>query len=202
MATLLLRLEGPIQSWGISGRTCVRDAGLEPSKSGVIGILAAALGRGRDEDVSDLACLRMGVRVEKEGRVEVDYSSTTSWGANNKGADRKALIWRYFLSDSAFLVGLEGDLELLKSVYRALRNPHWPLYLGRKACSPSVPIWMPDALFDEPLETVLKAYPRPGIPTEAQVRYVIESPDAQELRMDVPLGGRCFAPRWIRTSYI
>lgn len=199
MATLLLRLDGPIQSWGISGRIAIRDAGNEPSKSGVIGVLAAALGRDRSEDVSDLAALRMGVRVEREGRLDVDYSASASWPSNNKNVPRKVLIWRYFLSGAAFLVALEGDEQLLKDAYRALRNPHWPLYLGRKACSPSSPIWLPDALFDEPLEKVLLNYPRQA---DQQHRYVIECQEGQELRMDTPLGNRRFAPRWVRTSYL
>lgn len=203
MTTLLLRLEGPIQSWGISGRLMVRDAGLEPSKSGVVGMLAAALGRDRSEDVSDLAALRMGVRVEREGHLEVDYSATTSWQANNKSAERKVTIWRYFLSDAAFLVGLEGDEQLLKTIHQALRNPHWPLHLGRKACAPGVPVWMPDAIYSEPLETVLKDYQSHDFDEpESTKRYVIETMAGQELRMDVPLGGRRFAPRWVHTSFV
>lgn len=204
MATLLLRLEGPIQSWGITGRISVRDAGNEPSKSGVVGLLAAALGRDRSEDVSDLAALRMGVRVEREGKLDVDYSSTLSWRANNakKNDLRKVLIWRYFLADAAFLVGIEGDAPFLKELHNALRNPHWPLCLGRKACSPSVPVWMPDAVVEDTLENALTAHPRRDPDEDYPLRYVIERLDGQELRMDNPLGNRRFAPRWVRTSYL
>lgn len=60
MAVLLLRLCGVMQSWGTDSRFLVRKTDPEPSKSGVVGLLCAALGRGRGEDISDLAALRMG----------------------------------------------------------------------------------------------------------------------------------------------
>lgn len=44
MSTLLMRLAGPLQSWGTTSRFDQRDTGKEPSKSGVIGLMAAALG--------------------------------------------------------------------------------------------------------------------------------------------------------------
>ena len=46
MSTLLLRLAGPMQSWGTDSKFDVRRTGREPSKSGVIGLVAAALGIG------------------------------------------------------------------------------------------------------------------------------------------------------------
>jgi len=52
---------------------------LEPSKSGVVGLLCAALGRPRAADGSDLAALRMGVRVDREGVLKVDYQTAGSY---------------------------------------------------------------------------------------------------------------------------
>ncbi|MGH9945529.1 MAG: type I-E CRISPR-associated protein Cas5/CasD, partial [Pyrinomonadaceae bacterium] len=83
--TLLLRLAGPMQSWGAQSRFREREAGREPSKSGVVGLLCAALGKPRDEGNGDdgngdkfpalarLAALRMGVRVDREGALLRDY---------------------------------------------------------------------------------------------------------------------------------
>ncbi len=69
MSTLLLRLAAPLQSWGIDSKFDIRRTGREPSKSGVIGLICAALGIKRDDDemVSQLATLLFGVRVDKEG---------------------------------------------------------------------------------------------------------------------------------------
>ena len=72
MAVLLLQLVGPMQSWGFASRFDNRDTGREPTKSGVIGILAAALGLPRTGDISSLAGLRMSVRIDSEGLVARD----------------------------------------------------------------------------------------------------------------------------------
>ena len=67
MATLLLKLAGPLQSWGSDSRFTETKTRHEPTKSGVIGLLAAALGRRRTEDVSDLAGRAAnGVPLERE----------------------------------------------------------------------------------------------------------------------------------------
>lgn len=44
MATLLLRLAAPLQAWGADSKFETRKTNREPTKSGVIGLLAAALG--------------------------------------------------------------------------------------------------------------------------------------------------------------
>lgn len=69
MATLLLRLAAPLQAWGADSKFETRKTGREPTKSGVIGLLAAALGLRRDEREAllRLTGLRFGVRVEREG---------------------------------------------------------------------------------------------------------------------------------------
>ena len=69
MPTLLLRLAGPMQSWGTTSRFDQRDTGKEPSKSGVIGLLAAAMGIDRENwtGLQPLARLRMAVRHDRPG---------------------------------------------------------------------------------------------------------------------------------------
>jgi len=69
-----------MQSWGVQSRFGVRDTGLEPSKSGVVGLLCAALGRARHEPIADLAALKMGVRVDCEGRLLRDYHTAGMGG--------------------------------------------------------------------------------------------------------------------------
>lgn len=73
MATLLLRLAAPLQAWGADSKFETRKTGREPTKSGVIGLLAAALGLRRDEHEAllRLTGLRFGVRVEREGQLLV-----------------------------------------------------------------------------------------------------------------------------------
>ena len=77
MPTLLLRLVGPMQSWGTTSRFDHRDTGKEPSKSGIVGLLAAALGIGRENwtDLEPLSRLAMGVRHDRAGVPKRDYQT-------------------------------------------------------------------------------------------------------------------------------
>ena len=77
MPTLLLRLMGPMQSWGTTSRFDQRDTGKEPSKSGVIGLIAAAMGIDREEwtDLEPLTHLVMGVRHDRPGVPKYDYQT-------------------------------------------------------------------------------------------------------------------------------
>jgi len=213
MNVLLLRLAGPMQSWGVQSRFTVRDTGLEPSKSGVVGLLCAALGRKRHERVADLAALRMGVRVDQEGTMARDYHTAGKEGilrASGK-VERKTLVVssRYYLADARFLVAFEGDdLILLRDLHDALRDPHWPLYLGRRAFVPGESVWLPDGLQQgRALAEALESYPWLGNDPKKrpeQVRVVLEDPEGPEVRPDQPLSfaERRFAPRSVRTTFI
>ena len=78
MPTLLLRLVGPMQSWGTTSRFDQRDTGKEPSKSGVVGLLAAALGIDRENwtDLEPLTRLSMGVRHDRPGSAQAGLSDS------------------------------------------------------------------------------------------------------------------------------
>ncbi|GAA5533408.1 type I-E CRISPR-associated protein Cas5/CasD [Deinococcus aluminii] len=139
MATLLLRLVAPMQAWGTRSRFDDRDTEAEPSKSGVLGLAAAALGIDRAEPVDHLARLAFGVRVDREGVVGSDYHTAQLSPGSPK--TRTDVTRRAYLADAAFWAGLEGDPALLTDLYAALRDPHWPLSLGRKAFPPSLPVF-------------------------------------------------------------
>ena len=207
MNTLLLRMAGPMQSWGVQSRFGVRDTGREPSKSGVVGLICAALGRPRSSPLDDLVALKMGVRVDREGSLEVDYHTAQNVRKASGGIKNTELSNRYYLADAAFLVGLESeDLGLLIKMHKALRNPHWLLYLGRKAFVPSPPVYLPDGLKEgESMLDALAAYPYVGRgdPPE-QIRIVLDDLEGEGMRPDVPLSfvDRTFAPRRITTRYL
>jgi len=208
MSVLLLCLCGPMQSWGVQSRFGVRDTGLEPSKSGVVGLLCAALGRRRHEPIEDLARLRMGVRVDVEGTMAYDYHTAQDVLVPDLSKTKHTeLSWRYYLTDAHFLVGLEGtDVGLLRDLHEALRHPHWPLYLGRKAFVPGRPVWMEDGLWlDWSLEEALRSYHWLGSERwkrPAEVRWVLGDREGLEVRPDQPVSfaERRFLPRRVRTS--
>jgi len=192
---LLLRLEGPLQSWGVRSRWSRRDTGPDPTKSAIIGLLGCAAGiprpdwrLGEEPDRTleqwDKALL-FGVRIDRPGTVETDYHTVQGrfWQADGKmktdlsktgakpdKAEREPLrtepTWREYLHDAAFLVVLAMKPEhrndnggLLERLKNHLQNPKWPLYLGRKSCVPSRPVF--DRLTDEyqDLESALRAEP-------------------------------------------
>jgi len=210
MNTLLIRLSAPMQSWGTQSRFTVRDTGFEPSKSGVLGLLCAALGIDREDDegLQPLMYMRMGVRVEKEGTLRMDYHTAKDVRmANGKTKDTE-LSNRYFLADACFLVGLESDdLPLLEHVQAALQNPTWALFLGRKAFVPGEPVWLEDGLRQgEDLKTALEKYPPLRPPEKEKLRLVLEDKNGPIVHSDQPLSfsreRRKFAPRRVSVMFI
>lgn len=184
---LALRLEGTLQAWGDSSRWSVRDTRPEPTKSGVIGIIAACFGWRLDAEgdrlVAELAqSLRMGVRADREGVVLRDYhtiagarsGSETPWiglltadGKVKKNPTSPGLHTevseRNYLSDGCYLVALEGNVGFLEDIEHALVRPMWPPFLGRKSCVPTAPLYpartdVPSRLFGSAID-VLRTYP-------------------------------------------
>lgn len=208
MPTLLLRLQGPLQSWGTTSRFDERDTQLEPSKSGVLGLLCAALGRDRHEPVDDLAALRMGVRVDREGVPMRDYQTATGvLRASDAKAEHERTVVspRFYLSDASFLVGLEAaGLEQLTPLHQALRHPVWPLALGRKGFVPSAPVYLPDGLVMQPLEQALQSCELPAHPHRAmRLRLVLEHASEGATRFDqpvAPFSQRRFGPRFVQST--
>ena len=132
MSTLLLRLAAPLQSWGVDSKFEQRRGTMrEPTKSGVIGMIAAALGRNRDDPIDDLSALNFGVRIDQPGQILRDFHT-----ARYKDDKPPYVTNRYYLSDAIFLAGLEGDYDFLQEIESAIISPIYPLYLGRRSCPP------------------------------------------------------------------
>ena len=136
MTTLLLRLAGPLQSWGVQSRFARRTTERTPSKSGVLGIIADAQGRRRTDALTDLLELRFAVRADQPGRLERDFQTARTLD----GARTMPLSERFYLADAVFLAGIQGDAELISGIEEALRKPVFPLYLGRRSCPPAGPM--------------------------------------------------------------
>lgn len=203
MSTLLMRLRAPMMSWGDHSQFGHRDSRREPTKSAVIGLLCAALGRPRWESVCDLAALKMGVRINKEGILQRDYHTVQDnlWDREKAST---TLSERYYVADADYLVGLEGEVALLTHLDTALQSPCWQLYLGRKSFIPSHPIRV--GIVKQPLLIALQTatYEHRGRKAPPfPLRLVLDAEDGTDTRQDVPLDWqrRRFGRRTVTTTY-
>ncbi len=215
MPTLLLRLAGPMQSWGTMSRFDQRDTGKEPSKSGVIGLLAAALGIDREnwDALEPLTRLAMGVRHDRPGVLKRDYQTAQNIiSADRSKVHETAVTTRDYLADAIFLVGLEGpERTLLEGVHAALQNPVWALALGRKSYVPSESIWLEAGVVDIPLLPALASIAWLSAPRRGEIipKRLLVSLDSQDgsgaMRMDQPLSSfaeRRFGARFVRSDWV
>jgi len=212
MTTLLFRLVAPLQSWGVQSHFTIRDTASEPSKSGVVGVLCAALGIDREDDAAlrRVAAAQAGVRVDREGVLKRDYHTAQNILKAQGGTKETDVSHRWYLADAAFLVGLHSDdRALLEDLYAALQAPRWPLFLGRKACVPGEPLFFKDpalALQENLLVEVLNTFPRLRPKRHRDdpdwMRGLVEDPSGEIARQDQPLsfrkGARQFAVRRMR----
>lgn len=152
---LVLRLAGPLQSWGLTGQFTRRDTAAEPTKSGVVGLLAAATGRRRADTIDDLVGLRLGVRTDRAGSLLRDYHTASDYrgrllltaavdsSGNQKRSTSKqttVVTTRWYLQDAVFVVAVSGPEPLLSGLADAMLAPTFPLCLGRRSCVPTQPL--------------------------------------------------------------
>lgn len=153
-ACLALRLEGPLQSWGFEDRFNRRKTGLLPTKSGILGMCCAALAatRGSEREqqwlprLNELRCLLIALpRHAKDKPIIVRRMEDFHTVQNTRTADGKTkdthITCRTYLNDAGFAALLTGDASTLAELSAALQNPAWGIWLGRKACIPSAPVF-------------------------------------------------------------
>ncbi len=196
MAVLLLRLAGPMQSWGTDSKLQDRGSGEYPSKSGVIGLIAAAQGRSREDSIDDLAKLPFGVAVCRRGEIISDKPQTAIRGSLDykgaKPADRYCFEKKY-ISDAIFFCGLECDLKIAEAIKYDLNHPAFPLFLGRRSCPVTQPLVV--GIEDGTLREVLIAAVRNDwarndwrrIPKNSDSPYLYLESDTGDFIRDIPI---------------
>lgn len=194
-STLLIRLVGPLQSWGSCSKFDYRDTDAYPTKSGIIGMIASAMGRKRGEDISDLVALKFGVRIDLPGKRLCDLQSTRMRGDPKRPKLKGHLAKKIYLTDAKFLVGLEGNKEFLQTIEEALRAPKYHIYLGRRCCVPGLPVaigvkdsYLYEALYQE--EWLVPDWWQKDILAKkgyARLRIIVEDNENGVLRKDLPI---------------
>ena len=74
-------------------------------------------------------------------RMEDYHTVLGTRSADGKIKDTAVLTQRTYLNDAAFAAFLTGDRATLEELARALQDPCWGVWLGRKACIPSAPVF-------------------------------------------------------------
>ncbi|XKK39590.1 type I-E CRISPR-associated protein Cas5/CasD [Nocardiopsis sp. ARC36] len=202
-AVLLLRLAGPLQAWATRPEHGRRDTQGRPTKSGVLGLLAAAQGRARGEEITDLVGLSMAVRVDQPGELLRDYHTTSdhrgiplrSTQVNSKGEQKLTspvkstyVTQRFYLQDAVFVVALAGPAVLIDGLADAVRNPAFPLALGRRSCPPTQPVLLPMPDRDEygqEVESVLRVVPWQAGPGARQAHQKNKDPETVRLQATI-----------------
>ena len=222
-ACLAMLLDGPMQSWGHVSRFERRTTSLHPTRSGVMGLIAAALGvdkHGSDEaeEIALFASLNFTTVLlphhNRSGdelpirRLEDYHTVTGIRRASGKvDKDATAQTYRHYLLDARFGVLLEGSAALLEEIADALRNPRWGVYLGRKCCLPASPLLItisPNRA--KAWCELLRRTGHSGVEPEDQFDRIIEvaaTDSGADMIEDTPIGfgkpiGERHAPRWIR----
>lgn len=136
MKTVLLKLSGPMQSWGTSSHFVTRNTEYYPSKSAIIGIIAASFGYRRDEDekINKLNDLDFAVRIDQVGVLRKDFHIASNYIDIWNNTD-SYLTYRYYLEDSVFVVALSSeDEKWMDEIIYALKHPYFQQFMGRRSC--------------------------------------------------------------------
>lgn len=160
MEYLLYRLYGPMASWGEIAVGESRHSAIYPGKSALLGLMAAALGIRRDEELRQAALAtgyRFAVKVINAGHPLRDYHTAQAPDSVGKfvyrtrrdelvvGKERLGTILssREYRCDALSLVAVvaeEGAPYSLAELREAFLKPRFHLYLGRKSCPVAVPL--------------------------------------------------------------
>ncbi|ANH93158.1 type I-E CRISPR-associated protein Cas5/CasD [Streptomyces sp. SAT1] len=204
MTGLLLQLGGPLQSWGEHSEFTDRDTAAHPTRSGLIGLIASALGITRDQardgagpgvagvPFADLARLRFTLRVDRPGTRLRDFHTVgggfprhrtvpTASGARRQVESATVVTNRHYLADAVFTVAVTaegpGHAELLAVCGSALRRPHWPPHMGRRSCPPGA-VFVLRTDVDDPLTELFARVPlaRPASDAPPHVHYTSDTP--------------------------
>ena len=161
MKHLALYLRAPLQSWGASSKFGDRGTIDAPTRSGLLGLIAAACGIDKNDEARDrewlaraaklsliVLAFRRGDRMTDYHTVGARYDKDDPWqkrmiptkAEDGKPKDYPTETHRDYLTDSVFGVVLAGDDALVGEMSVGLANPVWGVWLGRESCVPTEPI--------------------------------------------------------------
>ncbi|MEN9358903.1 MAG: hypothetical protein RL095_438 [Verrucomicrobiota bacterium] len=217
---LVMRLQGPLQSWGIDSRFDERRSDDFPSKSALIGLISAAMGLEKGSPREALVLPRLAamellvVRETQEEPVRLrDFHTvrnvrraeppSSNPNSKSKSAIKEVDVTRRdYLCGCGFLAFFSGEPELIAEVAAALRDPVYGIWLGRKCCLPSAPVFA--GVYPDEASALLAELKVPL--DERAWERDSSSRSSAAWRLDVPISyghsngaSRKMAARWVET---
>jgi len=150
---LILKLEGPLQAWGGHTFEDRRPSELFPTRSGLLGLLAACLGIDRTDTEKQqtlAASMLFAVRVDGEPVKMIDYHTVKGARKEYQGLKQNETIqtWREYLQDAkstvCFSVAIwltERAVISLDELVNAINKPFYTPFLGRRSCPITRPLF-------------------------------------------------------------
>lgn len=157
---LIFQLHGPMASWGVDAPGEVRHSHELPSRSALLGLLAAAVGIRRDEEdrLNDfnrhydfVLCASQNPRWARDYhtvQMPKEVRKARYFSRREELSDPEllsALISRRdYFTDAWWMVALAQTPDApysLSQLREALQRPMFPLYLGRKSHPLALPLW-------------------------------------------------------------
>lgn len=184
MSGLVLRLAAPLQSWGERSLFDHRDTLAFPTRSGLIGLLAAAAGHPREASLQGFDELTFTVRIDRPGVLLHDFHTVgggyprdlgvpTAEGTRRPTPTATIITHRYYLSDAVFCVAVTGPDHRIDRLAGALRTPRWAPYLGRRGCPAEHPFLLRTGLSD-PVDDLIHRVPVDRRRADTTVEFVHE----------------------------
>lgn len=167
MRAILLRFDAPLMSFGSVVIDQHNKTDALPYRAMLTGLIANAMGLSRHDEAT-LASLqsriRYAARRDRRGSTIVDFqtvdfsqsymASNLGWTTRGRLEERKGggasdgthIRYRHYLADAIVTVALTLDPAeeepSLSTISEALTFPARPLFLGRKTCVPSGPVFL------------------------------------------------------------
>ncbi|MES9993560.1 MAG: type I-E CRISPR-associated protein Cas5/CasD [Candidatus Thiodiazotropha sp.] len=207
---LLFQLYGPMASWGDIAVGEQRPTAGHPSKSSVMGLLAAAKGIHRSEEalLQEMAVgYGFGVRVDSQGELLRDYHTAQVPPAKGKfqyftrrdellSHDLNTILSsRDYRIDARYVVALwiiDSSVRFeLEGLHEALKCPEFVPYMGRKACPLAAPM-LPQMVEAGNLKDAFAQFQAPDcflpkLLPEMGVQYYWEALDTEEAGMEASM---------------
>lgn len=206
MKILIVRFDAPLMAFGGPSVDALRVDRPFPCASMLTGLIGNALGwdHSYGERLNRVQeRLRYAARIDRPGKLVVDYQTVdlgqdfmtdtgwTTWGrAERRGGTaggKTHIRYRHYRAGAIVTAAVtlvpENEDPPLEAVASALRTPERPLFIGRKSCIPSAPVFVGTAE-GQSLLTVLRRVPSCAHPLRVAAQWPADEgvlPGSQEI---------------------